>query len=123
MSSLKAITFSLFTICILLSQVNSTVILVNYYLNKEYISKNLCENRDKPQLNCCGKCVVKKELAKENKNESLPGSSKEKESAKQVNEKTNLIALLPATFCNIQFNYSFFIPVSEVELPFQPPRA
>jgi hypothetical protein len=33
-----------------------------YEINKEYVAKNLCENRDKPQLNCCGKCILKKKL-------------------------------------------------------------
>ncbi|MBS1585168.1 MAG: hypothetical protein JSS82_06430 [Bacteroidetes bacterium] len=35
-----------------------------YELNKEYIAKNLCENRDKPQMKCCGKCYLRKQLKK-----------------------------------------------------------
>ena len=35
-----------------------------YQINKDYISQNLCENRDKPQMKCCGKCYLKKKLAK-----------------------------------------------------------
>ena len=33
-----------------------------YQINKDYIAKNLCENKDKPQLKCCGKCYLKKKL-------------------------------------------------------------
>lgn len=35
-----------------------------YELRKDYIVRNLCENRDNPALNCCGKCYLKKQLKK-----------------------------------------------------------
>ncbi|OCA69682.1 hypothetical protein BBI01_16255 [Chryseobacterium artocarpi] len=41
--------------------------LVNYVVNYDYIVKNLCENRAIPQSTCKGKCYVKKELAKTEK--------------------------------------------------------
>ncbi|WP_317039183.1 hypothetical protein [Siphonobacter aquaeclarae] len=33
-----------------------------YQLNRDYIAKVLCENRDKPQLHCDGKCYLAKKL-------------------------------------------------------------
>ncbi|WP_426293255.1 hypothetical protein ACN9ML_28960 [Dyadobacter endophyticus] len=33
-----------------------------YKLNKEYITRVLCQNRDKPQLHCNGKCYLAKKL-------------------------------------------------------------
>ena len=38
----------------------------NYLLNKEYIAKNLCVNKDKPESHCEGKCHLVKELKKVN---------------------------------------------------------
>jgi len=35
-----------------------------YELNKEYVAKYLCENKNKPELKCCGKCYLKKKLNK-----------------------------------------------------------
>jgi hypothetical protein len=35
-----------------------------YQVNKSYVSQTLCENRDKPQTKCKGKCYLKKKLAK-----------------------------------------------------------
>src|SRR4051794_3308230 len=35
-----------------------------YECNKSYIAQHLCENRDKPQMKCCGKCYLKKQLAR-----------------------------------------------------------
>ena len=35
-----------------------------YYGNKNYIAATLCENKNKPQLHCNGKCFIKKQLKK-----------------------------------------------------------
>lgn len=35
-----------------------------FELNKEYIVKTLCINRDKPAMKCCGKCYLQKQLKK-----------------------------------------------------------
>ena len=37
----------------------------DYIVNYDYIVNVLCENKDKPQLNCDGKCYLAKQLAKE----------------------------------------------------------
>lgn len=37
--------------------------LVDYAVNYHYISQELCENRDKPDLHCNGKCYLAKELS------------------------------------------------------------
>ena len=35
-----------------------------YIMNYDYIVNVICENKDKPQLNCDGKCYLAKQLAK-----------------------------------------------------------
>src|SRR5690606_40650947 len=39
--------------------------LAEYVVNYDYIVENLCENKDRPLLNCDGKCYLAKQLAKE----------------------------------------------------------
>ena len=52
---------------------NRAVIVLDFYANRTYIAANLCENKDKPQMNCCGKCQLKKRLNKEdNKDKQAP---------------------------------------------------
>ncbi len=36
--------------------------MVHYFLNKEYYVTVLCENMDKPELHCEGKCHIEKTL-------------------------------------------------------------
>ncbi len=35
-----------------------------YNINRDYIARNLCENRDKPQTKCNGRCQLNKQLDK-----------------------------------------------------------
>ena len=37
---------------------------IYWKLNQSYISQILCENKDKPQMHCNGKCYLKKQLNK-----------------------------------------------------------
>jgi hypothetical protein len=59
-----------------------------YQANKTYVAAVLCENKAKPELNCCGKCYLNKQLKKAD--EPAPADGKH-----QVKfEKTELIAVL-----------------------------
>jgi hypothetical protein len=44
-------------------------VMADFYMNRDVIAQELCENKDKPQLNCKGNCALKKELERENKKE------------------------------------------------------
>lgn len=41
----------------------SLILLIRYEVNKEYIAAFLCENRDKPEMHCGGKCQLKKSIS------------------------------------------------------------
>lgn len=47
---------------LLLQTFYASSIVTFYYANKNYVAAALCENKDKPQLHCQGKCFLKKEL-------------------------------------------------------------
>jgi len=42
-------------------------VMLDFYINQEYIAANLCENRDKPAMHCNGKCHLSKKLKEEDK--------------------------------------------------------
>ena len=46
----------------LLPSVSQWGIVAHYQLNKDYIARVLCENRDRPELHCDGKCFLAKRL-------------------------------------------------------------
>lgn len=41
---------------------------IEYAVNYNYIVEVLCENKDKPELECDGKCYLSKQLAKQTEN-------------------------------------------------------
>lgn len=59
---------------------------IEYVVNYEYITKSLCVNKEKPQMQCNGKCHLMKELAKAAETEK-PISSDKKINAKQFVEE------------------------------------
>jgi len=46
------------------------LIYIDFVANQDYIAKNLCENRDRPELKCNGKCQLCKRLKAEDKKEN-----------------------------------------------------
>ena len=44
---------------------------LEYILNQDYIAEFLCVNKDKPELQCNGKCHLAKELKKQQEKEPL----------------------------------------------------
>jgi hypothetical protein len=57
-------------VLLLVSQAFSNwFVVMAFNLNRDYIAKNLCENRYRPELNCNGKCVLMKKMKEREKEE------------------------------------------------------
>lgn len=54
----------LFYLLYLLAMVRPIIPIIEYHANYDYIASVLCENRDKPYLECNGKCYLEKQLKK-----------------------------------------------------------
>jgi len=60
----------------MLQPLSKMYIIVSFYVQQDYIAKNLCEKKD-VENNCChGKCQLKKELAKTDTPISFPALPK-----------------------------------------------
>ena len=94
--------------------------LINYSVNKDYIAKVLCVNKDKPRMHCNGKCHLKKQLDKEEKRGNSTGTTKEKY---EINVYFSLLDASPATQPQVKSfiidpdNYSY----TAVKFVFHPP--
>lgn len=58
-----------------LAMVRPIMPIIEYHANYDYIASVLCENRDKPFLECNGKCYLEKKLNKINYNNQEPKST------------------------------------------------
>jgi len=69
-------------------------VMLDFELNQNYIAKNLCENRNKPCCHCNGKCYLKKQLNKADKETSNGTSSqKDQETVLFFAEQKNTVSL------------------------------
>ncbi|RFS26739.1 hypothetical protein DVR12_02845 [Chitinophaga silvatica] len=87
------------------------LVMLNFYLNQDYIAQNLCENRDKPQMHCNGKCHLAKKLNEEDK--------KDRENPERKMENKNELFNAPV-FAIINLSINNY---SNTEIDFNSPRS
>ncbi len=92
--------------CFLTQSLSKLIIVLNYQINKEFITKNICVNRNKPKSCCKGKCELKKQLDADDKKDNVPANTNkdkfEKEDFCQV-IKTNVFDLARTADLNCKF--------------------
>jgi len=99
-------------------------IYAGFEINRTYIAQALCENRDKPELHCNGKCFVKKKLKE--------AEEKEKKQERE-NQRNRYHEVLPTAFAcalevkKIRFKVSYPEdltphPIGRSFSIFQPPK-
>ncbi len=62
---MKLIAGSILILLMMVQTFTSWLIVAEYTINQDFIAKNLCINKAKPQLHCKGKCQLMKKLAQE----------------------------------------------------------
>jgi hypothetical protein len=65
MRTWQKISVIIFLLAVAGSTFNKVIVLLDYQLNQDFIASALCENRNKPQCCCHGKCFLKKQLQKD----------------------------------------------------------
>ncbi|OQP52796.1 hypothetical protein A4H97_24150 [Niastella yeongjuensis] len=77
---MKHVAIILVFLGLLVQSFNKLFIVLDLQLNSSFIAKNLCENRDKPQMHCNGKChrikVMKQEQKKDQDNPERKAENK-----------------------------------------------
>ncbi|NIG55748.1 hypothetical protein [Chitinophaga sp. Cy-1792] len=102
------------------------VVLLDYYLNQDYIAGNLCENRNKPQLHCNGKCHLAKKMHEEDRKDQENPERKLENKLEYCTALHSDILLAPAF--NIQHDIPYHpqsigYPIDQPSAVFRPPIA
>lgn len=99
--------------------------LFSYVANYNYIVKELCVNKQKPQLHCNGKCHLMKELAKASENEKPATGKKnlhqETELFLQANQSFTIAGFYKISTNTNQCVYNNLYAHSAVRFLFRPP--
>jgi hypothetical protein len=69
---MKSAVSILFLFSFLLVNLGKSIIFVHYEINKAEITQKYCINKDKPEMHCCGKCMLKKKLAEQEEQQKFP---------------------------------------------------
>jgi len=112
-------------LCFTAQVFNQAAILVSFYLNRAYISKNLCENRYRPMLHCDGKCILAKKMKQQEKREQQNPEIKLQNKAEVISSRSffTLTLTVPISLPPV---YGFLPGVKTIDRPssiFHPPGA
>ncbi len=99
---------------------------LNYAWNYAYISTVLCENKDKPQMHCNGKCYLAKQVKKSSEQNSKQNSYVNLKNSNDVNShivySTSLIIASPVGKLFSTRNLAGLF-LSPSDIPSPPPKA
>lgn len=113
----------------LIQPISEVGLLVSFKIRQAEITAKLCENRNKPELDCAGTCYLKKQLkAVEEQEKQLPQNLKEKEIVLYCdNFFTSFKSSTVIEVIFVEKNYnSFYLtmkPISYHSDVFHPPNA
>ncbi len=121
---MKFIAVPILTLLILIQTLSKWVLIAEYEINRDYIAKNLCENKSKPASKCHGKCQLMKKMTADEDRGATPGKENTgKEKFPEVlyfEEFANTdVDLMPSTTKSTEY---FFPNYVSPEIPvFHPP--
>lgn len=115
---------SLLIAAMLFQSFSKAIIYASYIENRDFIAKNLCENRSRPEMHCNGKCHLRKQLQKDEQNDhsQLPSSLKLFDESISLNQEQP--DWLFEQVVSIRVSYpelNLHFPVSPVTDIFHPP--
>jgi hypothetical protein len=122
---LKSIAIILVFAGMLVQSFNKAFIVLDYQLNRDFIAKNLCVNKNRPQMHCNGKCHMMKLMKQDEK--------KDEENPERKMENKFEVFCPSASYTSFEFYYTVIVinyPVfnenifSGFQFPFfHPPQA
>ncbi|MFI5185787.1 MAG: hypothetical protein ACHQF0_03635 [Chitinophagales bacterium] len=73
---MKWIATSILILLVATQTFSKWIMMAEFSIYRNYIAKNLCENRYRPMLHCNGKCILMKKMAAEENQSSPAGTIK-----------------------------------------------
>lgn len=103
------------------------VVLLDFYLNQDYIAKNFCINRAAPEMHCNGKCQLARKIKEEEKKEKdNPGRKQENRQENSYCAATIDQQIRPALSGLLNTRYPIHLiiggPTDQPAAIFHPPR-
>jgi hypothetical protein len=120
---LQRLTAYLLIVSLMSANFSRFFIYAGFQLNKNYIAATLCENRNKPQLHCNGRCYFMKKV----KQAEDKQNTEERQAQKNLFQEANFTRSASIKFYSVLLSVTH-VPNYRIQLPqqaaaiFQPPR-
>jgi len=109
--------------CSLAVNLSGLLVFAGFEMNKSYIAKELCVNKNRPEMHCNGRCYLMNKLKQAQEKEH------QQEQQFQKIQLQEALVYTPFTFKRyaspsrpLHFPYATGIPVSSVNAVFHPPQ-
>jgi len=106
------------------SNFSRVFVYAGFEMNQKYIATTLCENRDKPEMHCNGKCYLAKKLKQAEEKEKRQEANHSKKGLQDSLFSRHRVEFSPAVCIlknNIYPEISFPLPQSHLEILDPPP--
>lgn len=113
----------LLLISLLTANLSGLLVYMGFEVNQRYIAKELCENRDKPQMHCNGKCYLMKKLKQAQDKEQKQERQSQKLQIQDAVVSTPLVfKQYPFAEVNFHIPFSTGMPRNIKNSIFHPPK-
>lgn len=113
----------LLLLCSVSVSLSGFFVFAGFEMNKSYIAKELCINRDNPQLHCNGKCYLMRKLKQAQDKEQKQEQSFQKI---QLQEAITVLPFIfkqyPIATVDLRIPLTTGMPVSQMNSIFHPPK-
>jgi hypothetical protein len=103
------------------------MVMLDFYVNQDYIAKNLCVNRNRPEVHCNGKCHLAKKMKEEDRRDQENPDRKTDNRSEIFYASVSFADYFKPIFTNITYPYlhphSIGMPVDQPSAVFRPPIA
>ncbi|MBE7176241.1 MAG: hypothetical protein INR69_07565 [Mucilaginibacter polytrichastri] len=98
-------------------------VVAGFELNRDYIAKNLCENRNRPELHCNGRCVLAKKMKQAEQKEHKEEQNNQRQRLQEVIHRETESVFFPEELLAVfEPALHAFHPTPSAPLPFHPPK-
>ncbi|WPQ62907.1 hypothetical protein SIO70_31585 [Chitinophaga sancti] len=108
---------------LLLQNCSQYLIMLEYKVNQDYIASVLCENKDKPEMHCNGKCQLKKQLERDQQQQNNGTAGKEKYEVSYIDDLYSYDFRSYAPSSPLIAYYQSSVPYTPLSDTFRPPQA
>lgn len=120
---MKFIAAAIFIILIMTQTFSKWIMIAEFNINRNYIAKNVCENRYRPMMHCNGHCQLMKKMRQEEQpaNNRTPFVKEKSETPLFVKEIISRNILSRQKFDCTVHNQDFYFPNPYSPSVFRPP--